>query len=93
METPEDVNLLNKAKNFGGAIYDWATTDKFSSVSSEDFQIRHGICNSCPHWKPTDFGGMGGCSLCGCSVLKLYIPSSVCPDIPARWNSISAPDK
>lgn len=86
----EEPNILDKTKNLAGAMINWAVNDKFGKVSPEVFHYRKQFCNNCPYWKPESFAGLGSCGLCGCSVAKLYIPSSNCPDKPPRWISILA---
>lgn len=88
MEDNKEPNLIDKAKNLGSAITDWATKDGFKKVTEEQFKIRKNICSNCPHWDNTAFSNVGRCKLCGCSVMKLYIPSSKCPDNPPRWDAI-----
>ena len=92
METPQDLNIIGKAKNFGTAMANWAVQDGFNRVTDTQFSFRKQLCEQCPHWAPTAYAGLGQCKLCGCSGVKLYIPSSVCPDHPPRWGSISSPD-
>lgn len=90
MDLNKEPNLVDKAKSLGTAVVDWATKDGFKSVSKEIFQQRKDICNACPKWDKTAFNGMGKCGICGCSIGKLYIPSSSCPDNPPKWSPVSA---
>lgn len=83
----EEPNLVEKAKTLVGAVTNWAVNDQFQKVTNEQFWHRKQYCLSCPFWNAEGFGGLGQCKKCGCSVAKLYIPSSVCPD--KRWLSIS----
>lgn len=87
MEKNKEPSLIDKAKNLGEAVIVWAKDDKFKKVPPEIFQYRKSICLACPHWDPEAFTRLGKCKLCGCSVVKLYLPSSVCPD--KRWDSAS----
>ncbi len=89
MNTEKEPNLLDKAKSLTKAAYDWTVKDKFNKVPPEVFEQRKSICLACPNWDQTAFNNLGKCKLCGCSVGKLYIPSSICPDKPPRWNPIS----
>lgn len=75
-----------KMKNFVGAMAKWATEDHLRRVDTETFQYRLQFCKSCPNWSPDSYMNLGMCKLCGCSVGKLYIPSSRCPD--NRWGPI-----
>lgn len=81
----KEPNMINKMKNLSTAMVNWATTDKFGKVSPEVFQQRKSICEICPYWDKDGFNGMGKCNKCGCSIGKLYLPSSQCPDDPPRW--------
>lgn len=85
----KEPNIVNKAKNLIHAVTNWATEDKFNRVSSETFKYRKEICDSCPFWDQLAYKNLGKCTKCGCSVAKLYIPSSKCPDIPPRWLPIN----
>lgn len=84
----EEPNIIDKTKNLANAMINWAVDDKFEKVSVEVFHHRKQLCNSCPYWKPEAFSGLGACGICGCSVGKLYIPGSTCPDKPPRWLSV-----
>ena len=89
MSEQKEPNLIDKAKSLTKAAYEWSVKDKFSKVPPEVFEQRKSICLSCPNWDTEAFNGLGKCKLCGCSVAKLYMPSSICPDKPPRWNPIS----
>ena len=89
MENQKEPNLVDKARSLGTAVTDWVTQYKFSKVTDEQFQARKTICLSCPNWDNTGYNNTGKCKLCGCSVMKLYIPSAKCPDHPPRWQPIS----
>ncbi len=85
----ETQNTLKKVKNLKDAMIDWAATDSFKRVSNEQFLHRKQFCLNCPYWDKSSFGGLGECKICGCSVMKLYIPSSKCPHENPRWLNIS----
>lgn len=89
MENNKEPSLIDKAKSLGEAAVNWATQDGFSKVSDDQFQERKKICLACPNWDQDAFANAGKCKLCGCSVIKLYMPHSKCPDNPPRWNSIT----
>ena len=93
MDLPQDSNIIDKAKGFGTAMVNWAAQDKFARTTDEEFAFRRRECNACSYWVPEAFNGIGQCKLCGCTGLKLYIPSSRCPHNPPKWEAISAPDK
>ena len=92
MELPQDLNIMDKTKNLGVSIVNWATTDRFARVSDEQFAERKAICTACPFWDGEGFNHLGKCKLCGCSGLKLYIPSAKCPAVPQRWAAVSVSD-
>jgi hypothetical protein len=89
MEQNKEPHIIEQVKNLGGAIFDWATQDGFSLVQQDLFNKRKTICQMCEHWDQGSFGGKGKCKLCGCSVAKLYIPSSNCPAHPPKWGPTS----
>ena len=88
----EEPNIIDKAKNLGDAMVAWAVKDGFARVPVEIFHHRKQFCDNCDFWNKDGYAGMGGCKLCGCSVAKLYIPSSRCPDNPPRWLNITSSD-
>jgi hypothetical protein len=88
MEINKEPNLIDKAKSLSTAAVNWAAKDGFQRVSEEQFQARKNICLACPNWDSTAFNGMGKCRLCGCTGMKLYIPSARCPDNPPRWDIV-----
>lgn len=85
----EEPNLIEKAKNLTTAMGNWAVNDGFKKVSENVYVERKSICEGCEHWDPTGYNNMGKCKICGCSVGKLYIPSSRCPLNPPKWSPIS----
>jgi hypothetical protein len=89
MEENKEPNLIDKAKSLSKAAVNWAVNDKFQRVSDEVFQQRKAICIACPYWKPEAYNNFGACGKCGCSVGKLYMPHSKCPDNPPRWIAVS----
>lgn len=89
MEINKEPNIIDKAKNLGEAMVNWAG-DGFTRVSPEIISQRKSICTACQFWDQTGFGGLGKCNMCGCSVGKLYIPSSICPHRPPKWVKVSA---
>ena len=88
MEDNKEPSLIDKAKSLGAAAVNWAVNDKFQKVTDEQFAYRKAICLACPYWRQEAFNGIGACGKCGCSVGKLYLPHSSCPDNPPRWNKI-----
>lgn len=90
MEINKEPNLIDKAKSLGTAAVNFAIKDGMKTVSDEVFQTRKNICESCPNWDKNGYVAVGKCKLCGCSVGKLYMPHSRCPDNPPRWSEVSS---
>lgn len=89
MEENKEPSLVDKAKSLSSAAVNWATKDGFQRVSEEQFKERKKICDACPYWDSTAFNNMGKCKICGCTVMKLYMPHARCPDNPPKWNSVT----
>ena len=89
MEAQQPPNIITQAKNFTSAMTKWATMDGLSVAPDHIIQQRKEICDACPHWNASGFAGAGQCYICGCSGLKLYIPSSKCPLTPPKWDAFS----
>ena len=89
MEEQKEPTLVDKAKSLGTAVVNFAVKDGFHKLSDEQFMDRKNICISCPNWDASAYNNMGKCKLCGCSVMKLYMPHAKCPDNPARWNPVN----
>lgn len=90
MEQHKEPTLLQKIKNISDAAVDWAIVDKFGQVDENQLKMRKDICASCPKWDASGYGGLGKCTICGCSVIKLYIPNSTCPDSPPKWGEVTS---
>jgi len=88
MDIEKEPTLIDKAASLTKAAYEWTVKDKFSKVQPEVFEQRKSICLACPHWDQEGFNGMGKCKFCGCSVVKLYMPSSRCPLNPPKWDHV-----
>lgn len=84
----EKPSISDQASGLIKSTIDWATKDKFNTVSPEIFSKRKEICLNCDKWDKNGFNGIGNCKVCGCSVVKLYIPSAKCPLIPPKWSAI-----
>lgn len=83
----EPPTMAEKARNFSRAMVDWVANG-FKVITHEQFEERQSICNQCPYWRGESMLGYGSCAKCGCSGLKLYLPSQSCPD--GRWKAINA---
>ncbi len=81
----EPPSLARRAFMFGQAAVNWAIAG-FGIVDHAVFEERKAICLACPYWRGEAALGYGACAKCGCSGLKLFVPSQSCPD--GRWPSI-----
>lgn len=88
MEPNKEPNLIDKAKSLTTAAYNWSVHDKMQRVSEEVFLHRKNICLACPNWDKDAYANQGKCKLCGCSIVKLYVPHAICPDNPPRWKNV-----
>ena len=84
-ESTEPPTLAQRLASFSQAAVDWAKNG-FSNVTHEQFEARKAICLKCHYWKGEMAFGYGGCGKCGCSGLKLFLPTQKCPD--GRWGAI-----
>ncbi len=79
--TPTPMELI---KGFTKSIITWSE-DGFKVVPEEILKKRKEICMSCARWNSKAYGGIGNCRICGCTKLKLYLPSERCKDNPPKW--------
>lgn len=84
-ESTEPPSYAQRAKTFARAMTDWMAGG-LKSVTHEQYEQRLEICKICPYWRGQGALGFGSCGKCGCSGLKLYLPTQACPD--GRWNAI-----
>lgn len=89
MEQNKTPSLTDQIKSLGTAVANWTIKDGLKVVSPEILELRKKLCIECEHWDKEAFGNMGRCKMCGCSVAKLYIPSSQCPLSPPKWRAIT----
>jgi len=82
----EPPTLAQRLKTFSQAAVDWAANG-FKNVPHDVFEARKSICLQCHYWKGEMAFGYGGCGKCGCSGLKLFLPTQKCPD--GRWGAIN----
>lgn len=85
-ESTEPPTFAQRLRSFTQAAVDWAANG-FTNVPHEVFESRKSICLKCPYWKGESAFGYGGCGKCGCTALKLFLPTQKCPD--GRWGSIN----
>lgn len=81
---PEESSWLKLAVQFGAAMLSWAKQG-FPVVSWETYRERHETCAGsstmprCQRFSHFTGTGLAKCGACGCSMLKLYLRTSVCP--------------
>lgn len=79
----QDPTIRSMAKSFAHAMLDWARSG-FKVVDKEQFEARLKLCDDCDYWRGWSAGfGYGRCRKCGCSGLKLFLPTQVCP--AGKW--------
>ena len=76
---PDPPGLVEMAGNFVGAMASWLAAG-FPIVDEATYKSRAGTCGGCEHVKDN-----GGCAVCGCRSIKLWLATSQCPDNPPRW--------
>lgn len=81
---PKDPTLTELAGNFALAMTGWAKAG-FKTVTREEFERRHTLCQACEYYEPNARLGLGKCKRCACSKFKLWLATSHCPDFPPRW--------
>lgn len=91
-EPHQPPNIITMAGTLGKSVANWATADDFSIISDELLKHRKEICEKCSYWDKNAYLGAGRCNICGCSGLKLYIPSSKCPLNPPKWTEVTVAD-
>lgn len=82
---PEDKALLQKAGKLSKALFDWAKAG-FALAPADVCTQRKSICQGCEFWKGDGFNGMGKCTKCGCSGVKLKLATSSCPI--GMWDAV-----
>ena len=93
MEQNKPPSLAEQIKSLGTAVTNWTVKDGLKVVSPEILEIRKKLCFECEFWDKDAFAGVGRCKICGCSLAKLYIPSSSCPLPSPKWRAITYADK
>ncbi len=71
-------------QNFAGAMEDWVKAG--FPVGNEEISLeRHASCSGCDLWDGNARFGLGKCNhpLCGCSKIKFWLATSVCP--AGKW--------
>ena len=80
---PQPPTLLAMATNFAAAMARWHDAG-YRTLDTGDVQDRRAICEPCEHWRVAL--GFAWCRLCGCSKLKLWLPTEKCP--LNKWHNI-----
>lgn len=76
---PPKPTLSDLVKSAFSATVKWAK-DGFRVVSDEKLIERRTICEGCDFWAGDGaYFGLGKCAKCGCSGLKLFLPTEKCP--------------
>jgi hypothetical protein len=78
-----ELTLPEKAVNFANAMKDWVKGGMPVS-NHEEYERRRGICRTCPAFRAEKRNKILGlvsvaCGKCGCTRLKLFLGTSVCP--------------
>lgn len=75
-----EPTVAEMAINVARATCRWAATG-FQVVDQPVFAARLETCRGCPKWDEAARGGRGKCRhhTCGCTKLKLWLASEVCP--------------
>ena len=82
----EPPTLKQRAQSFARAAVDWVSSG-FKVVPNEEYERRLEICHGCHYFRGVNITGFGACAKCGCSGLKLFLPTQSCPDNPPRWKA------
>lgn len=53
-------------------------------LTGPSYAARQSTCQTCRHWRPNGYLGLGKCASCGCSSLKLRLPTETC----VKWRQI-----
>ena len=69
--------LGQRITHFAGAVQAWANSG-MKTLSFNDFDQRMEVCKTC-EWAGTVNGVFIGCKKCGCTALKLFLPTEKCP--------------
>ena len=87
MNEVKPPSLPEQLKTLAEAVKNWTTKDGMKVVPPDVLEFRKNTCSSCEYWDKEAFG-VGRCKVCGCTLAKLYMPSSSCPLNPPKWKTI-----
>ena len=75
-----ETKLYERIINFLLALFIWSKSGfKFPDKKILDNRINICISSPCEKWNKKAYCNFGGCNVCGCSKLKLYLETSSCP--------------
>lgn len=80
--TPGALALMTQ---FARAAFQWARNGA-RLVDEATFNQRRTICFACTMWDGEKYFGVGGCKACGCTGIKLHLPTEKCPR--DYWKSV-----
>jgi hypothetical protein len=85
-QLPEEPKLTDMAGNLASALVEWAAAG-FRVANQAEVEDRAAICRQCDLWDPNARKGWGKCmsKLCGCTKLKWWLSTSICPE--GKWRS------
>lgn len=79
MTPPPKPTMAQMLTGFTKAATTWAASG-FKVLDHAGFVKRREICHECDFWRGDGaLFGLGQCGKCGCSGLKLFLPSEKCP--------------
>ena len=70
--------FISKIFKFFSALLIWGIHG-FKLPERDVLKTRVDTCLKCDNWKRNLYGPIGGCSVCGCSKIKLYLKTEYCP--------------
>lgn len=77
------VDTAKQSVNFAKFVKRNLSKDRFKTVSDEVLKFRQSQCKTCQHFSTTGNFGIGKCTICGCTPLKLKFESERCPK--GKW--------
>lgn len=74
--------IIGKPYKLAKSLVKWGS-EGFPTADVKLLEQRQNICNSCEHWSPAAFAGLGRCKICGCTRYKLNLKTEKCPK--GKW--------
>lgn len=75
---------IQMAKTVFSSTARWVAAGR-PKVSPATLAFRREKCGGCGYWNPAGWMGLGRCTLCGCSGIKLEWATERCPKTPPDW--------